>query len=83
MHIHHIDIETAFLNASLKVEIHMRQPKDAEDGTDNVFRLLKSIYAKSAIGAEFNMTDFGEAAFVLGMDLTRCWTSSTVRLSQE
>eukprot|EP00873_Tetraselmis_striata_P040371 jgi/Tetstr1/460635/TSEL_005832.t1 len=78
-----IDIETAFLNASLKEEIYMRQPKGAEDGTDNVLRLLKSIYAKSAIGAEFNMTDFGEAAFVLGMDLTRCWASGTIRLSQE
>eukprot|EP00873_Tetraselmis_striata_P018760 jgi/Tetstr1/439024/TSEL_027516.t1 len=146
MHIHQIDIETAFLNASLKEEIYMRQPKGAEDGTDNVLRLLKSIYglkqasrewyelihktltglglarsnsdtsmysmnhprygicivlvyvddilvvsdsvewirsAKSAIGAEFNMTDFGEAAFVLGMDLTRCWASGTIRLSQE
>eukprot|EP00873_Tetraselmis_striata_P018768 jgi/Tetstr1/439032/TSEL_027524.t1 len=39
--------------------------------------------AKSAIGAEFNMTDFGEASFVLGMDLTRCWASGTIRLSQE
>eukprot|EP00873_Tetraselmis_striata_P002448 jgi/Tetstr1/422712/TSEL_013509.t1 len=141
-----IDIETAFLNASLKEEIYMRQPKGAEDGTDNVLRLLKSIYglkqasrewyelihktltglglarsnsdtsmysmnhprygicivlvyvddilvvsdsiewiwsAKSAIGAEFNMTDFGEAAFVMGMDLTRCWASGTIRLSQE
>eukprot|EP00873_Tetraselmis_striata_P027582 jgi/Tetstr1/447846/TSEL_003763.t1 len=29
------------------------------------------------------MTDFGEAAFVLGMDLTRCWASGTIRLSQE
>eukprot|EP00873_Tetraselmis_striata_P046153 jgi/Tetstr1/466417/TSEL_010945.t1 len=146
MHIHQIDIETAFLNASLKEEIYMRQPKGAEDGTDNVLRLLKSIYglkqasrewyelihktltglglassnsdtsmysmnhprygicivlvyvddilvvsdsvewirsAKSAIGAEFNMTDFGEAAFVLGMDLTRCWASGAIRLSQE
>eukprot|EP00873_Tetraselmis_striata_P034503 jgi/Tetstr1/454767/TSEL_041650.t1 len=44
MHIHQIDIETAFLNASLKEEIYMRQPKGAEDGTDNVLRLLKSIY---------------------------------------
>eukprot|EP00873_Tetraselmis_striata_P002189 jgi/Tetstr1/422453/TSEL_013291.t1 len=146
MHIHQIDIKTAFLNASLKEEIYMRQPKGAEDGTHNVLRLLKSIYglkqasrewyelihktltglglarsnsdtsmysmnhprygicivlvyvddilvvsdsvewirsAKSAIGAEFNMTDFGEAAFVLGMDLTRCWVSGTIRLSQE
>eukprot|EP00873_Tetraselmis_striata_P025534 jgi/Tetstr1/445798/TSEL_033444.t1 len=146
MHIHHIDIETAFLNASLKEEIYMRQPKGAEDGTDNVLPLLKSIYglkqasrewyelihktltglglarsnsdtsmynmnhprygicivlvyvddilvvsdsvewirsAKSAIGDEFNMTDFGEAAFVMGMDLTRCWASGTIRLSQE
>eukprot|EP00873_Tetraselmis_striata_P002937 jgi/Tetstr1/423201/TSEL_001321.t1 len=146
MHIHQIDIETAFMNASLKEEIYMRQPKGAEDGTDNVLRLLKSIYglkqasrewyelihkkltglglarsnsdtsmyimnhprygicivlvyvddilvvsdsvewirsAKSAIGAEFNMTDFGEAAFVLCMDLTRCWASGTIRLSQE
>eukprot|EP00873_Tetraselmis_striata_P017930 jgi/Tetstr1/438194/TSEL_026794.t1 len=101
----------------------MRQPKGAEDGTDNVLRLLKSIYGlkqasrawhelihktfiglglarfnsdtgmyimnhthakrKSAIGAEFNMTHFGEAAFVLGMDLTRCSASGTIRLSQE
>eukprot|EP00873_Tetraselmis_striata_P041458 jgi/Tetstr1/461722/TSEL_006812.t1 len=38
---------------------------------------------KSAIGAEFNMTDFGEAAFVMGMDLTRCSASGTIRLSQE
>eukprot|EP00873_Tetraselmis_striata_P002664 jgi/Tetstr1/422928/TSEL_013708.t1 len=146
MHIPQIDIETAFPNASLKEEIYMRQPKGAEDGSDNVLRLLKSIYglkqasrewyelihktltglglarsnsdtsmysmnhprygicivlvyvddilvvsdsvewirsAKSAIGAEFNMTDFGEAAFVLGMDLTRCWASGTIRLSQE
>eukprot|EP00873_Tetraselmis_striata_P040481 jgi/Tetstr1/460745/TSEL_005930.t1 len=146
MHIHRIDMETAFLNASLKEEIYMRQPKGAEDGTDNVLRLLKSIYglkqasrelyelihktvtglglarsnsdtnmysmnhprygicivlvyvddilvvsdsvdwirsAKSAIGAEFNMTDFGAAAFVLGMDLTCCWASGTIRLSQE
>eukprot|EP00873_Tetraselmis_striata_P017148 jgi/Tetstr1/437412/TSEL_026094.t1 len=53
MHIHQIDIETAFLNASLKEEIYMRQPKGAEDGTDNVLRLLKSIYGLKQASREW------------------------------
>eukprot|EP00873_Tetraselmis_striata_P005251 jgi/Tetstr1/425515/TSEL_001526.t1 len=53
MHIHQIDIETAFLNASVKEEIYMRQPKGAEDGTDNVLRLLKSIYGLKQASREW------------------------------
>eukprot|EP00873_Tetraselmis_striata_P038903 jgi/Tetstr1/459167/TSEL_004613.t1 len=54
MRIHQIDIETAFLNAFLKEGIYMRQPKGAEDGTDNVLRLLKSIYGLKQASREWN-----------------------------
>jgi hypothetical protein len=44
MHMHSVDIETAFLNADLQEEINMRQPRGAEDETARVMPLLKSIY---------------------------------------
>jgi hypothetical protein len=44
MHMHSANIETTFLNAYLKEEIDMRQPRGPKDGTPRVMRLLKSIY---------------------------------------
>jgi hypothetical protein len=39
--------------------------------------------AKRAIGEQFRMTDFGEAKFILGMDIVRNREASNIILSQE
>jgi hypothetical protein len=39
--------------------------------------------AKRAIGDQFRMTDFGEAKFILGMDIVRNIEAGTTNLSQE
>jgi hypothetical protein len=44
MHAHSTDIETAFLNADLKVKIVIRQPMGAKDGNALVMRLLEILY---------------------------------------
>ena len=44
LHIHQMDVKTAFLNGHLEEEIYMRQPEGFDDGTSRVLRLHWSLY---------------------------------------
>ncbi|CAO1634461.1 unnamed protein product [Jaminaea pallidilutea] len=44
LHIHHLDVETAFLNGRCDEELYMAQPFGCTDGTNKVLRLNKSLY---------------------------------------
>lgn len=56
--IKHLDVQTAFLNATLKEEVYMKQPIDYElkskDGKDLVCKLNKSIYGLKQASNEWN-----------------------------
>jgi hypothetical protein len=53
-----IDVDSAFLNAELKEDIYMRQPKGFEvtsdSGGQKVCKLLKSIYGLKQASREWN-----------------------------
>ena len=36
-----MDVETAFLNGKVTMEVYVNQPKGYEDGTERVYKLLK------------------------------------------
>ena len=57
MHLHQIDISTAYLNSSLQDEIYMRQPENFidKDAPDKVLRLHKAIYGLKQGGKEWNI----------------------------
>ncbi|KAE8889902.1 hypothetical protein PF003_g25947 [Phytophthora fragariae] len=40
----HVDFVTAFLNGPIDVEIYMKQPEFFDDGSERVYRLLRSLY---------------------------------------
>ena len=42
--VHVVDVNNAFLNASLTEEIYLRQPAGGNDGTGRVYRLRKALY---------------------------------------
>ena len=44
LHIHHMDVKTAFLNGKLKDRLYMEQPESFNDGTGRVCLLESSIY---------------------------------------
>lgn len=44
MHVHHVDVKTAFLNSKLDETIYMRQPYLFEAGEERVCKLEKAIY---------------------------------------
>ena len=44
MHVHHVDVKTAYLNSKLDETIYMRQPYLFEAGEEMVCRLEKAIY---------------------------------------
>ncbi|CAH2088680.1 unnamed protein product [Euphydryas editha] len=44
LHIHQMDVETAFLNGKVLSEVYVKQPVGYEDGTDNVYKLNKALY---------------------------------------
>jgi hypothetical protein len=44
MHLHQMDVSTAFLYGAVDKEIYMKQPPGYEDGSGRVCKLLKSIY---------------------------------------
>jgi hypothetical protein len=41
---HHLDIETTFLNGTLDEEIYMKAPDGLEAGSDDLWKLKKSLY---------------------------------------
>jgi hypothetical protein len=50
MHLHHIDINTAYINATLDEEIYMRPPRDFNLPKGKALKLLKSIYGLKQAG---------------------------------
>ena len=44
LHVHQMDVKTAFLNGTLEEEIYMRQPEGFDDGSGRVLRLRRSLY---------------------------------------
>jgi hypothetical protein len=42
------DVTTAFLNGNLDEEIYMKQPEGFADGSNNVCKLIKSVYGFKA-----------------------------------
>jgi len=39
-----MDVETAFLNGTVKSEVFVKQPKDYDDKSGNVCKLNKALY---------------------------------------
>jgi hypothetical protein len=52
--LHHLDINPAYLNAEVKEDIYMKQPKGFEQGEDLVCKLKKSIYGLKQSGRNWN-----------------------------
>ena len=44
LNIDQMDVETAFLNGKVTSEVYIKQPLGYENGTDKVYRLIKSLY---------------------------------------
>jgi Reverse transcriptase (RNA-dependent DNA polymerase) len=44
LHLHQLDVTTAFLYGEVDKEIYMRQPPEISDGTSRVCKLVRSIY---------------------------------------
>lgn len=54
MHLHQIDVVTAYLNGELHDEIYMQQPEGFELHPNKVLRLQKSLYGLKQAGREWN-----------------------------
>ena len=55
LELHQLDVETAFLNASIKELVYMKQPKGYEKGKFNlVCKLNKTIYGIKQAPHEWN-----------------------------
>ena len=56
MHLHQIDVSTAYLNSNLQDEIYMKQPENFIDknAPNKVLRLHKAIYGLKQSGKEWN-----------------------------
>lgn len=44
IHIHQMDVETAFLNGNVKSEVYVKQPPGYNNGTSQVLKLHKALY---------------------------------------
>jgi Reverse transcriptase (RNA-dependent DNA polymerase) len=53
--IQQMDVKGAYLNGILKEDIYMRQPEGYGDGSDNVCRLIKTLYRLKQSGREWNI----------------------------
>jgi len=58
MHLHQMDVVSAYLNSDLNDEIYMRQPQCfiEEESEEKVLRLNKAIYGLKQSGREWNAT---------------------------
>jgi len=55
LHVHSVDISSAFLNGDLEEEIYMKQPQGfVQFGSDYVCRLQKAIYGLKQAGRQWN-----------------------------
>lgn len=45
--IHHLDVDSAFLNADIISEVYVKQPEGYRDGTGRVWKLKKALYGLS------------------------------------
>lgn len=50
LELHGIDVKGAYLNRHLDKEIYMKQPPSFQDGTNNVLKLIKSLYGLKQSG---------------------------------
>ena len=71
MDVHVVDAKSAYLQATLKEEIYMKQIPRYNDGTNRVLRLHKSIYGLKQAGNEWNKL-FDQKIQSIGY--TRCET---------
>jgi hypothetical protein len=55
LHIQQMDVKGAYLNGILKEDVYMRQPEGYGDGSDNVCRLIKTLYRLKQSGREWNI----------------------------
>jgi len=78
LHIHQMDMDTAFFYAPLEEEIYMRPPVGMEVGDD--MELIEEI--KTAFSSYFQMKDLGELQTYLGMRITRTEDALVVDQSQ-
>ncbi len=77
----HMDVETAFLNATMKEEVYMRQPPGYDNGQpDVVCKLLKSIYGTKQAPHDWNADLNRTLTQLLGF--RRCITDTCVYTKQ-
>jgi hypothetical protein len=55
MHVHQLDVVSAFLHGELEEEIYMRQPPEYDDGSGHMWRLRKAIYGLKQAGRVWNI----------------------------
>ncbi|CAI7760569.1 unnamed protein product [Closterium sp. NIES-54] len=71
LHIHHMDVTTAYLHGVLKEELYMRQPLGFDDGSGRVCRLIKSIYGLKQAPRQWYLK-FDEALMDFGFERSEC-----------
>lgn len=56
LHVHHLDVTTAYLNSDLTDEVYMSQPEyfQSDDSPEKVLRLKKAIYGLKQAGREWH-----------------------------
>lgn len=75
LHVHQLDVKSAFLNGKLNEEIYMQQPKGFEDGTSKVCKLQKSLYGLKQASRMWNQR-FHD--FMLRIGFKRCISDQCV-----
>jgi transposase InsO family protein len=69
MSLHHIDVNTAYINAPLDEDIYMRPPKDFNLGRNQVLKLSKSIYGLKQAGLNWYLCI---SSYLSTLGFTKC-----------